>query len=303
MPRRNLAQLARDNEEALRERYEEMLASHSSPEQLKELYAACEPKWSISINCWAFQLLFFLEQNVPYNKYRYVHYQEGKVFLSKEYLQAGETSVDWSAFWDVLQRDSTDAKYAPLRKVFNNWADREEDYSYGAYFVDGDGAKDFGEFSMVLKVDVVREMKEISFLTKDSLKDYLKEISDQSGNWFVEGSRIQEDAATVATVTNLMCLKISEMMETQDLEACKKSICTKEDYLEGQIVEHFTVEAMEIVRVVKPDVVKLQRLTDLAVQGRINLGDDQLTLEEQRTRDFQKSLAGLKHRNVKFAYL
>lgn len=303
MGRINLATIAKGNQDALIERYEEAVGIHPQADRVRAFREECEGTWTVFINSWAFQLLFFLTNDLPYNKYRFVQQQEGGVMLPFAEHVAGSSTIDWASFWKVLQRDPRDADFAPRRRAFNQTIDQEEEFSYSAYFVQGKGAGDFGEFSMLLRRECLMAMKEVSFLIKDSLQDYLLEDGTCEDGWRVDVDRIYLEAATTETVTRLMCMKLGKELESLDLPACRELVCTKDDYLEGQLAERFGCKDIAQVRVKALTKERMRLLNDLRAAGKLEEKDENLTLDESRVRDFHKALGMMQTKNMEISYI
>ncbi len=304
MERVNLKKSASQNEGNLMLRYQKMVQEHLVGTRVIDLHSICKDQWTVSINAWAFQLRFFLEQGVPYNKYRFEAFRRGreKVYHADWVPGRKASPVNWTAFHEVLAEDPNDAAFAPKRMAMNEWADQEEEFSYGAYYVEGGGASAFGEFCMILKPDAVRAMQEISFLQFDSAQHYVRQDA-QTDQWCVAEDSILADLASVNTVTQLMCIKLGQELEIAEVEECKHLICTGGSYLEGQIAEKFDKGAVECVRAVPLSHDRRKLLTDLIARNALGLPDDQLTLQEIRVRDYHKAVAKVAQEKMKIEYL
>jgi hypothetical protein len=285
-------------------RYQMMVQDHPMASRVAQLHTACEDQWTVSINAWAFQLRFFLEQGLPYNKYRFEAFRRGreKVYHADWTPASLSSPVNWTAFQHVLAEDPQDAAFAPKRMALNQWADQEEEFSYGAYYVEGGGAGSFGEFCMILKPEAVRSMQEISFLQFDSAQHYVQHDS-HTGQWCVAEDLVHTDVASVHSVTHLMCIKLNQELAVSEIGACKELICNDSSYLESQIAEKFDKDVVAYIRAVPLSLGRHQLLTDLIARDQLGLPDDQLELHEIRVRDYHKAMAILAQEKVKIEYL
>lgn len=304
MARVNLKESADLNEGHLNARYHAMVRQHPAAMRVTDFHRTCEAQWTISINAWAFQLRFFLEQSIPYNKYRYEAFRRGRDKVYHLDWRPGTKSspVNWAAFTEVLSEDPNDASFAPRRMAINQWADQEEEFSYGAYYVEGDGASSFGEFCMILKPEAVRAIREISFLQYDSAQHYVQQDA-QTGQWCVVADSIRADLASINTVTQLMCIKLGQELAVAESDACKNLICTSSSYLESQIAEPFDKDTVAFIRAIPLSRDRRQLLTDMIARNQLGLPDDQLTLHEIRVRDYHKAMVNLAQEKVKIEYI
>lgn len=301
MPRNNLSALANQNEASVQLRFAQLRDSIAVDEQilLDDLFQSCENRWTISINAWYLPMLFFLETGLPYNKYRHVDHRKNVVFLSPERQVPGESTVDWAGeFWEILQLDPNDAKHAPKRRLFNQWADEEEHFKYGAYYLDGLGASFYGKYLMLFSREAVRDFRFLSFLPHDSLANYVSALEMK-----VDEEGIRRDLANQRTVTQLMCLKVQNTLQALGLEACKISVCTMDDYLEAQIRDEFTFDDLARVVTTKQTIESLLAINDLNDNGRIHLPEEELTQDERFALYEHKIRSGLGERNVRIIYI
>jgi hypothetical protein len=284
MPRKHLASLARENEAALKTRYARHLAGHSHAQTLADLYATCEPVWTVSISATADRVHNFLKAGTYYNKYHSEAQNAISVFLPDEEVVHGESPVNWAEFGPYLRKNPQDAVFAWKREAFNRFAQHEEHFAYGAYHVHGEGASGYGEFQMIFSRDKVLAMEGLSFLQQDSLK-FCRQVADGGDtDWEVDEAHLVDNLASANSVTELMCLKMEDASLEEGLDFCIGRICVPDEYeyVEAQFEKGYTRE--DVGRIVRPQLntAQLKVLTRILTRDPKTLEDRLLTAEERK---------------------
>jgi hypothetical protein len=247
MPRVNLFQLAKGNEVRLSEKYTELMkewADDPKAHNLQRLFDHCSEGWRISMNQDWRGINYFLTNGETYNKYRFSSKSDDKVFLPEAERVLGETPVNWAHFESKIH-----PKWAPRRRRFNEYADFEEDFTYGAYYIRGEGIKTMGKYILLLKKAFSLASEKISFLRADSLQHYLVNPGkgEKVATIFID--KIEGDVCHAGSVTWLVCLKKAEYLAEKGLARCLDSICNSRQYLEAQIADPIGFSEVEKVRI------------------------------------------------------
>lgn len=292
MPRKHLASLARENEAALKTRYQQHLAGHPHAKVIEELYETCEPIWTVSINAPADRAHNLLKHGEYYNKYQSVAKSAFPVFIPVEEAVPGESPVNWTLFGPYLCRDPKDAVYAKKREAFNRFAQHEEHFAYGIYYVRGEGASRYGGFQIIFSRDKVLTWEGLSFLQQDSL-NYCRQVPGGSDtDWAMDEAHLAASLATALSVTELMCLKMPTDVLAEGVECCIGNICVaKEDgenyeYVEAHLESGYDISS--IARVVSPELNLFQKdiLTRFLQIDYSALNDRDLTADEREVKYF-----------------
>lgn len=208
-----------------------MIANHPRRSSVDELFNYCEPNWTVSINLKGDRLDFLLRNGVSYNRFRMDHSLKKQVY-KKSYVP-DESPIDWDAYESEL------GEWGPRRRVFNEFAESEEEFTYGAYYVRGTGifSENYGRYLILLRREWLAHSSKTSFLLADSLQGYTRMQDKRPTTVCFEEDRLKADLAHAGTVTKLVCLKKADELGTVSVSACIDTICCPEEYVEAQIAE------------------------------------------------------------------
>lgn len=244
MPRENLYQLALDNREALKARFKTLHISWPEERQseLQAFHDDCAQQWRVSINMDWRGLKYFLEHEKPYNRYRFKASQGVPVYLLENH--SDQTPIDWGVF-----KSHVDPIWGPRRKKFNEFAHKEEEFTYGGYYVQGFGIRRYGRYLMVLKHTDLDSSLNPSFLKADSLQCYLKHPEKDEIEATLRLEELKLDIACADSVTWLLCIKKAEELLNKGRDYCMKTIMNSAQYIEAQIHNQFGFQAVEKIRI------------------------------------------------------
>ncbi len=275
MPRVNLAQLAKENEAGLRERYEAMVAEWAAKgthQSLLDFHEHCSPIWRVSMNCDWRGLAYFLDHGMPYNMYRFNRDAGATVDLSQDACIQGETPIDWDLFEQKVSQE-----WAARRRKFNEYAHLEEDFTYGAYYLDGPGLERYGKQMVLLKREFLKSSTSTSYLLADSLQWYVSKETPTSGAEILKDD-LCRDLATYDSVTLLLCLKKADELQQLGHDLCLETV-TRDSYIEAQIPDKIDFSAVERVRIRALAAEELEIFADLITN------DDVVKAEELDTQE------------------
>ena len=140
---------------------------------------------------------------------------------------------------------------APLRQAFNLYADSEEEFIYGAYYVTGKGVERFGKQMVLLRREFLDAAQKACFLKADSLLHYVDPPTNAHSEANVRGVELATDVANCRSVTWLLCLKKSGDLERLGHEECLETITCEAEFIEAHIADAIGFEAVEKVRIRK----------------------------------------------------
>ncbi|MEY3442342.1 MAG: hypothetical protein RLZZ519_623 [Bacteroidota bacterium] len=247
MPRIDLFQLAKENETRLFEKFQDLMSQWrvmSKEATLKRFFDHCSAEWRVSMNQDWKGIKYFLENGFTYNRYRFSSKLDANVFIPVDLRSEGETPVNWNYFESKLH-----PQWAKRRRKFNEFAEYEEDFTYGAYFVQGDGVKSFGKYILLLRREIVEQSKRTTFLRADTLQMYLVPPAEGEDEARILEDELYADIAHAGSVDWLLCLKKAEYLEKVGFSKCIASICNGKQYLEAQIGDSVGFQEIEKVKI------------------------------------------------------
>ncbi len=247
MPRVNLFDLALKNEANLSRKFDELLKdwkANYKEEHLQRLFDHCAAEWRVSMNQDWKGIKFFIDNGIVPNRYRKDSKTDPEVFIPIDLRSEGETPVNWEYF-----ESKNNPLWAKRRRKFNEYADYEEDFTYGAYFVQGDGIKSFGKYILLLRREFVEGSTRTTFLRADTLQMYLLPPAEGEDEASILEDELYADIAHAGSVDWLLCLKKAEYLEKVGFSKCIASICNSKQYLEAQIGDSVGFREIEKVKI------------------------------------------------------
>jgi hypothetical protein len=245
MPRVSLAALAKENETTLHARYEELMrvwAATGSHGVLAQFHDHCQPNWCVSMNCDWRGLSHFLTHGEPYNMYRFNREAGEPVDLPASLQVEGASPINWAYFEQKLSPE-----WAARRRKFNEYAHLEEEFTYGAYYLQGPGLERYGKQMVVLKRTFLEGAGKTSYLMADSLQWYVAQETETSPAQVLEIA-LHDDLATFETVSKLLCIKMADELQELGHQSCLEAV-TRDTYIEAQIPEKIGLDAIDRVRI------------------------------------------------------
>ena len=233
----NILDLANQNSDSLRTRYEllkESYADQNDLDMLNDFVKLVKDKWAISINMRQWVLNNFLVAGKYENIYGL------KKERGEEIAKVRELEIPLEQAIEKHLKG-----YYKSRVTFDRNFEDGEKFKYGALNIGGLGIKKYGEYCVVIKREQLEEHSSLAFIREDSL-NYVD-------NHHVNIKQLSQDIANTECVHLLVILKHENDIGRIPVDICASMICCDESYIEAITKDEILSSYIESVRMSKKD--------------------------------------------------
>ena len=229
----NIFVLSDQNSDNLRQSYRSLKVKFSDSNKLNTFIEMMK-KSTISINMRQWALNNFLIAGKYYNLYE----------LKKERADELKKVI----ILDITPEDVLKKylkNYYESRKIFNNYFDGSQKFTYGALNIGGLGIQKYGEYCVIIKYEQSNIYTSLIFIKEDSLN-------------YVEGNilnidKLSNDSANRECIRCLAALKHEIDLEKTPENKWASMICCNKNYIEAITMDDILIEHIESVRISKID--------------------------------------------------